>query len=460
MKKKLAKSVGFVSLGCSKALVDSEKLINSLTSDGVNIVDSFEEADVVVVNTCGFIDSAVSESLSAIKEAKKKNGKVLITGCLGAKRDVNGSLFLNKEKIGALDITGPNEIEETSVLLKRHLGIVKNTVQTKKTEIRLTPHHYAFIKISEGCDQKCTFCIIPSMRGRLVSRSITDVLDEAKRLVKSGVRELIVISQDSGAYGRDLRYKTEFINGVPIKSNIIGLIQELKKLKVWIRVHYLYPYPSVDNIVPMMADRNSVNEVISSKNGIVPYIDMPFQHAHPEILKKMRRPGKSEKIIERIKKWRNICENLTIRSTFIVGFPGETEEHFCYLLDFLKEVKLDRVGCFSYSDVLGAEANQLSNPVPEEIKEERKRILLSEQANISENRLERWKGKLVEVIIEGVDQDAGILIGRGPGDSPDIDGIVEISSKGESVHKVEIGNFSLVRIVGNNEHDLISEFVS
>ncbi|MDA9718988.1 30S ribosomal protein S12 methylthiotransferase RimO [Betaproteobacteria bacterium] len=480
MEKKNIHSVGFISLGCSKALVDTEQIINLIVSDDIKTTPYFQEADLVVVNTCGFIDAAIKESLDSIKEAKKKNGKVIVTGCLGAKKKSDGSPLITAEDLGVLEVTGPNDPAHTARLIKDQLNIknrfdrdVKNrkklllkekiTSDSSATSSRnylLTPSHYAYVKISEGCNQSCTFCIIPSMRGKLVSRKVSEIIEEAKNLVSRGVKEIIIISQDTGAYGADSKYQTEFINGAPVKANLLGLVKELQKLKVWIRLHYIYPYKNIDALIPLMKKNENIKDIIPSRQGIVPYIDMPFQHAHPDILKKMKRPGKMVDILTRLSNWRKTCPDLTIRSTFIVGFPGETEAHFDYLLRFLTKAKLDRVGCFIYSPVAGAEANKYQDHVPEEVSLDRQSRLLQHQAKISKNQLKRWNGKRVEVIIEGVDSEKKVLTGRGPADSPEIDGIVHVYPDQEKFSRVEIGNFSLVEIIGNNEHDLIAKIVS
>ncbi len=480
MKKGNIHSVGFISLGCPKALVDTEQIVNLLVSEDIRISPSFQEADVVVVNTCGFIDSAVKESLDSIKEAKKKNGKVIVTGCLGAKKNSDGTPLITPEELGVLEVTGPNNPVHTAKLIKeqlsrkdwfkskiknkRKLSLKEETgsgpTTTSSRNYLLTPSHYAYVKISEGCNQSCTFCIIPSMRGKLVSRKVSEIIEEVKNLVFNGVKEIIIISQDTGAYGADNKYQTEFVNGVPVKANLLGLVQELQKLKVWIRLHYIYPYKTIDSLIPLMKKKENVTDIVPSKQGIVPYIDMPFQHAHPEILKRMRRPGKIENILTRLSSWRKICPEITIRSTFIVGFPGETEAHFNYLLQFLTQAKLDRVGCFTYSPVAGAKANEYPDHIPEEISLARQSKLLLHQAKISKNRLKRWNGKRVEVIIEDIDSEKEVLIGRGPADSPEIDGLVHVYPDRERVSTVEIGNFALVEIIGNNEHDLIAKIVS
>ena len=480
MKKKNIHSVGFISLGCPKALVDTEQIVNLLVSDDIKITPSFQEADLVVVNTCGFIDAAVKESLDSIKEAKKKNGKVIVTGCLGAKKNSDGAPLITPEDLGVLEITGPNNPVHTAKLIKKQLNVrdrfdsetrnkrklfleeetSSKSSATSSRNYLLTPSHYAYVKISEGCNQSCTFCIIPSMRGKLVSRKVTEIIEEAKNLVSNGVKEIIIISQDTGAYGADNKYQTEFVNGVPVKANLLGLVKELQKLKVWIRLHYIYPYKNIDSLIPLMEKKENFNDIVPSRQGIVPYIDMPFQHAHPDILKKMKRPGKMENILTRLASWRKICPDLTIRSTFIVGFPGETEAHFDYLLQFLTEAKLDRVGCFTYSPVAGATANKYSDHIPESVSLDRQSKLLLHQAKISKNRLKRWNGKRVEVIIEGIDSENEVLIARGPADSPEIDGIVHVYPDQEKVSHIEIGNFYLVDIMGNNEHDLIAKIVN
>ena len=379
-----------------------------------------------------------------------------------------------------MEVTGPNDPVQTAKLIKHQLNIndgfdgeVRNRRELLLKEKEssdssakssrnylLTPSHYAYVKISEGCNQSCTFCIIPSMRGNLVSRKVTEIIEEAKNLVSRGVKEIIIISQDTGAYGADRKYQTEFVNGVPVKANLLGLVKELQKLKVWIRLHYIYPYKNIDALIPLMKKTADIDDIIPSRQGIVPYIDMPFQHAHPDILKKMKRPGKMEDILTRLSNWRKTCPDLTIRSTFIVGFPGETEAHFDYLLRFLTEAKLDRVGCFTYSPVAGAKANKYQDRVPEEVSLDRQSKLLLHQAKISKNQLKRWNGKRVEVIIEDIDSEKDILIGRGPADSPEIDGFVRVYPDQKRISRVEIGNFSLVEIIGNNEHDLIAKIVS
>lgn len=367
-------NIGFISLGCPKNLVDSERILTELRSDGYNIIPSYENADLVIVNTCGFIDSAVQESLEAIGEALEENGKVIVTGCLGAKED-----RIREVHPKVLEVTGPHSYE--AVMQQVHKYVPKPAYNpyvnlVPKQGVKLTPKHYAYLKISEGCDHRCTFCIIPSMRGDLDSRSITQVLDEAKRLVEAGVKEILVVSQDTSAYALDRskeeQNKTVFWNGMPIKNNLISLCEQLGKLGVWVRLHYVYPYPHVDQLIPLMAE-----------GKILPYLDIPLQHASPKILKAMKRPGSIERTLERIKKWREICPDLTLRSTFIVGFPGESEEDFQLLLDFLKEAQLDRVGCFKFSPVEGAIATEMPDQVPEEVKEARFHRFMQLQQEIS-----------------------------------------------------------------------------
>ncbi len=394
--------VGFVSLGCPKATVDSEQILTRLRAEGYDIVGSYAEADLVVVNTCGFIDAAVEESLDAIGEALSENGSVIVTGCLGAKGDV----VINAHP-QVLAVTGPHATDEVMEAVHAHLPKPHDpfTDLVPAQGIRLTPRHYAYLKISEGCNHRCTFCIIPSLRGDLVSRPIHEVMGEAESLVKAGVKEIMVISQDTSAYGVDVKYRTGFWNGRPIRTRMTELAQALGELGVWVRLHYVYPYPHVDEVVPLMAE-----------GRILPYLDVPFQHASAKILKAMKRPAATENTLKRIQTWREICPELTIRSTFIVGFPGETEDDFARLLDFLAEAQLDRVGCFTYSAVEGAAANALPNPVPEEVKEERRARLMDLQASISAGRLARKVGHKMTVLIEEVTQ--GGALARSMADAP------------------------------------------
>lgn len=439
--------IGFVSLGCPKALVDSERILTQLRAEGYDIAPEYQEADLVVVNTCGFIDDAVQESLDAIGEALSENGKVVVTGCLGAKQSTSGANLVQEVHPKVLAVTGPHATEEVMQAIHQHLPKPHDPFVDLVPEqgIRLTPRHYAYLKISEGCNHRCTFCIIPSMRGDLVSRPVGEVMREAKNLVKAGVRELLVISQDTSAYGVDIKYRTDFVDGRPVRTRMTELCEELGALGVWVRLHYVYPYPHVDEVLPLMAE-----------GKILPYLDIPLQHSHPDVLKRMKRPASGEKHLERIAAWRQICPDLTIRSTFIVGFPGETEEEFQHLLDFLSAAQLDRVGCFTYSAVDGAVANDLADHVPEEVKQERQERLMALQAKISEARLARWVGRRVRVLIDGVDPEEGQLIGRSMADAPEIDGIVRISPDPNSRHPIpaQIGEFATVEIVDSDTHDL------
>ncbi len=439
--------VGFVSLGCPKALVDSERILTQLRAEGYDIAPEYQEADLVVVNTCGFIDDAVQESLDAIGEALHENGKVIVTGCLGAKNSESGANLVKEVHPKVLAVTGPHATQEVMQAIHLHLPKPHDPFMDLVPDqgIRLTPRHYAYLKISEGCNHRCSFCIIPSMRGDLVSRPIGEVMREAESLVKAGVRELLVISQDTSAYGVDLKYRTDFVNGKPVRTRMTELCEELGKLGVWVRLHYVYPYPHVDEVLGLMAE-----------GKVLPYLDVPFQHSHPDVLKRMKRPANGEKNLERIQAWRRVVPDLTIRSTFIVGFPGETEAEFQHLLEFLEEAKLDRVGCFTYSPVDGATANALDNPVSEEIKLARQEAFMTLQERISEERLRRWVGRRVRVLIDDIDPDEGQLIGRATADAPEIDGIVRISPDPNSRHPVPaaIGEWATVDIVDSDAHDL------
>ncbi|MDO5678899.1 MAG: 30S ribosomal protein S12 methylthiotransferase RimO [Pelistega sp.] len=437
-----APKVGFVSLGCPKALVDSERILTQLRTEGYEISPSYEGADVVVVNTCGFIDSAKAESLDAIGEAISENGKVIVTGCMGVDESV-----IRQVHPSVLSVSGPQQYEE--VVRAVHEVVPPDLEHDPFVDlvppqgIKLTPRHYAYLKISEGCNHRCSFCIIPSMRGDLVSRPIGDVLDEAQRLVNAGVKEILVISQDTSAYGVDLKYRSGFWNGRPIKTRMLELCEALGEMGVWVRMHYVYPYPNVDDIIPLMA-----------QGKVLPYLDIPFQHASPKVLKAMKRPAFEDKTLARIKKWREICPELTIRSTFIVGFPGETEEDFQYLLDWLTEAQLDRVGCFQYSDVEGAPANNLPDQVPEDVKQERwERFMLHQQA-ISAARLEQKTGREIEVIIDEIDED-GVPIGRSHADAPEIDGLVFLN-EGDDVRP---GQIVKCRVTETSEYDLFAELI-
>ena len=427
--------------------MDSERIRTQLRAEGYEISPQYQDADLVVVNTRGFIDEAVQESLDAIGEALAENGRVIVTGCLGAKAGAAGGNLITETHPKVLAVTGPHATQEVMQAIHRHLPQPHDPFLDLVPEqgIRLTPRHYAYLKISEGCNHRCSFCIIPSMRGDLVSRPIGEVMREAESLVKAGVKELLVISQDTSAYGVDIKYRTDFVNGRPVRTRMTELCEALAALGVWVRLHYVYPYPHVDEVLPLMAS-----------GKLLPYLDIPFQHSHPDVLKRMKRPASGEKNIERVAAWRAICPDLTIRSTFIVGFPGETEAEFEHLLEFLQAAQLDRVGCFTYSPVDGAAANALANPVPEEIKLERLDRFMRLQETISEARLRRWVGRRVRVLIDGVDADEGQLIGRTTADAPDIDGVVRISPDPNSRHPIPaaIGEFAMVDIVDSDAHDL------
>ena len=430
--------VGFVSLGCPKALVDSEQILTKLRAEGYLISPSYEGADLVVVNTCGFIDAAVEESLDAIGEALSENGKVIVTGCLGAREDLVRSAHPQ-----VLAITGPHAADEVLQHVHAHLPQPHDpyTSLVPPQGIKLTPQHFAYLKISEGCNHSCTFCIIPSMRGPLVSRPIGDVLQEAKNLADAGVRELLVISQDTSAYGVDVKYRMGFFGGRPVKTRLRELCEALAEFGIWVRMHYVYPYPSVDDLIPLMAE-----------GKILPYLDVPFQHASPRILKAMKRPASAENNLDRIKAWRAVCPDITIRSTFIAGFPGETDAEFEELLDFLKEARLDRVGCFAYSPVDGAAANELPGAVPQEVREERQRRLMELQEDISAELLAAKIGREIEVLVDAVDDEG--TIARSAADAPEIDGLVFLNDYFDA----EPGDFIRVRVVDADEHDLYAEF--
>ena len=437
---KQAPKVGFVSLGCPKNLVDSERILTQLRTEGYDVVPSYDDAELVVVNTCGFIDSAVQESLEAIGEALAENGKVIVTGCLGAKENQIREIHPK-----VLEITGPHAYEE--VLGHVHKYVEKPTHNPFTSlvpahGVKLTPRHYAYLKISEGCNHRCTFCIIPSMRGDLVSRPIGEVLAEAKRLKEAGVKEILVISQDTSAYGVDVKHRTGFYDGMPVKTSMVALCEELAKLDIWVRLHYVYPYPHVDDVIPLMRD-----------GKVLPYLDIPLQHASPRILKLMKRPGTVERTLERIQKWREICPEITLRSTFIVGFPGETEEEFQMLLDFIDKAELDRVGCFKYSPVEGAKANELPDPVPEDVQEARFQRFMELQQQVSVRKLARKVGKEMTVLIDEVDEEGAT--GRSFADAPEIDGLVYLN--GET--SLKPGDMVKVRIDEADEYDLWASLV-
>tara|TARA_B100000795_G_scaffold55632_1_gene36630 strand:+ start:2947 stop:4269 length:1323 start_codon:yes stop_codon:yes gene_type:complete len=434
--------IGFVSLGCPKALVDSERILTQLKSEGYDIVPSYDDADLVVVNTCGFIDSAKQESLDAIGEAIAENGKVLVTGCLGAQKEI-----ITNAHPKVLGVTGPAAYEQ--VVNQVHNFLPQNESHDPFIDlvpahgIKLTPRHYAYLKISEGCNHRCSFCIIPSMRGDLVSRPVGDVLDEAERLANAGVRELLVISQDTSAYGVDTKYQTGFWQGQPVKASMQGLCEALAQLGIWVRLHYVYPYPHVDKIIPLMAD-----------GKILPYLDIPFQHASLNVLKAMKRPAATEKTLDRILNWREQCPDITLRSTFIVGFPGETDADFEELLQFLQVAQLDRVGCFQYSAVDGAAANELANPVPEELKVERRERFMAAQQKISTKKLQAKIGKVVEVLVDEANTEQ--IVARSAADAPEIDGNVFIQPNSD----IEAGDIIQVKIEDADEYDLYGTLAS
>jgi ribosomal protein S12 methylthiotransferase len=439
--------VGFVSLGCPKALVDSEQILTQLRAEGYDTAKSYEGADLVIVNTCGFIDAAVQESLDAIGEALSENGRVIVTGCLGAKKDADGNDMIQAIHPKVLEVTGPHAVGEVMFAVHKHLpkphAPFLDLVPAQG--VKLTPKHYAYLKISEGCNHRCSFCIIPSMRGDLVSRQVADIMLEAENLFKAGVKELLVISQDTSAYGVDVKFRTGFWNGAPLKTHMTQLVTALGELAAqygaWIRLHYVYPYPHVDQIIPLMA-----------QGKILPYLDVPLQHAHPDVLKRMKRPASGEKNLDRIQAWRAMCPEITIRSTFIAGFPGETEAEFDYLLDFLKEAQIDRLGCFAYSPVDGATANALADPVPEALREERRGRVMLLQEEISKKRLQAKVGKTLRVLLDEVDRNGGV--GRSYSDAPEIDGVVYVKAPYEPHRKLVAGEFVDVVITAADAHDL------
>ena len=440
---KPAPKVGFVSLGCPKATSDSESILTRLRSEGYDIVPTYDDADVVVVNTCGFIDAAVEESLDAIGEALAENGKVIVTGCMGAEGPKRQQVLSAHPQV--LAVTGPHATEEVMDAVHRHLPKPHDPFSdlVPPQGIRLTPSHYAYLKISEGCNHRCSFCIIPSMRGDLVSRPIGDVMREAEALRDAGVRELLIVSQDTSAYGVDVKYRTGFWGGKPLRTKLYDLANALGELDMWVRMHYVYPYPHVDDIIPLMAE-----------GKILPYLDVPFQHASPRVLKAMKRPANAENNLERIRAWRSICPDITIRSTFIAGFPGETEQEFEELLEFLGEARLDRVGCFAYSPVEGASANDLPGALPEEVREERRQRLMEFQEDISTQRLEEKIDREMIVLVDEVDEDGAVA--RSEGDAPDIDGLVHILDGQD----LEVGDFVRVRITDCDVHDLYAEVIT
>jgi len=443
--------VGFVSLGCPKALTDSELILTRLSAEGYATSKTFAGADLVIVNTCGFIDDAVKESLDTISEALAENGKVIVTGCLGAKTNAEGGNLVKDLHPSVLAVTGPHATHEVMEAVHLHLPKPHDPFSdlVPTAGIKLTPKHYAYLKISEGCNHRCSFCIIPSMRGDLVSRPVGDVLKEAKALFESGVRELLVISQDTSAYGVDIKYQTGFFNGRPVKSRLFELVQALAELAepfgAWVRLHYVYPYPSVDEILPLMAS-----------GRILPYLDVPFQHSHPDVLKRMKRPASGEKNLERIEAWRKICPQLVIRSTFITGFPGETEQEFEHLLQFMREAEIDHAGCFAYSPVDGATANQLPGMLPLEVREERRSRFMAVAEEISTAKLNRYVGSTMQVLVDSakaMGRQGGV--GRSFRDAPEIDGLVHMVAPEKVSKSYRAGEFTKVKILGTQGHDLI-----
>jgi len=449
--------IGMVSLGCAKALTDSELILTQLSAEGYQTVKTFQGADLVIVNTCGFIDDAVKESLDTIGEALAENGKVIVTGCLGAKAGDSGGNLVRQMHPSVLAVTGPQATQEVMDAVHAHLpkphdpflDLVPNAFGS--AGIKLTPRHYAYIKISEGCNHRCTFCIIPSMRGDLVSRPIGDVLKEAQALFEGGVKELLVISQDTSAYGVDVQYRTGFWNGKPIKTRLFELTQTLGEMAqtygAWVRLHYVYPYPSVDDILPLMA------------SGLVlPYLDIPFQHSHPDVLKRMKRPASGERNLERIQRWRDACPEMVIRSTFIAGFPGETEEEFAHLLNFMRAAKIDRAGCFAYSPVKGATANDLPGMLPEAVREERRAAFMAVAEEVSAAKLQQRVGATMQILVDqapGLGKKGGL--GRSYADAPEIDGVVRLLAPEKISKTLKVGEFTKARIVQAQGHDLVAQ---
>lgn len=452
-----APRVGFVSLGCPKALTDSELILTQLSAEGYQTSKTFEGADLVIVNTCGFIDDAVRESLDTIGEALAENGKVIVTGCLGAKASKDGGNLIQEVHPSVLAVTGPHATQEVMNAVHTHLpkphdpfiDLVPGAFG--EAGIKLTPRHYAYLKISEGCNHRCTFCIIPSMRGDLVSRPVGDVLKEARALFEGGVKELLVISQDTSAYGVDVKYRTGFWDGKPVKTRMLELVQTLAEIAepygAWVRLHYVYPYPSVDEIIPFMAT-----------GRVLPYLDVPFQHSHPDVLKRMKRPANGERNLERLQRWREICPDLVIRSTFIAGFPGETEQEFEHLLQFLREAQIDRAGCFAYSPVEGAAANEIPGMLPHEVREERRARFMAVAEEVSTARLQKRVGQTMQVLVDksvGLGKKGGV--GRSYADAPEIDGLVHLLPPEKASKTYKVGDFVKARIVGTQGHDLVGQ---
>lgn len=446
-------TIGWVSLGCPKALTDSEVILTQLSAEGYKTSPSYADADMVIVNTCGFIDEAVKESLDAIGEALAENGKVIVTGCLGARTTESGTNLVKGLHPNVLAVTGPHALQEVMDAVHQHLPKPHDpfTDLVPAQGIKLTPRHYAYLKISEGCNHHCTFCVIPDLRGPLLSRPIGDVLSEAKKLLDAGVKELLVVSQDTSAYGVDVKYRTGFWQGRPIKSRSFELIETLGRLAqpygAWVRLHYVYPYPSVDALIPLM------NEGL-----VLPYLDIPLQHAHPDVLKRMKRPASGEKHLERIAAWREMCPELVIRSTFIAGFPGESEAEFEYLLNFMREAQIDRAGCFAYSPVQGAQANALPGQLPDEVREERRSQFMAVAESVSAQKLEQRIGMVMQVLIDHVpEEDDVAIVARSYADAPEIDGLVHILPPENGRETLQVGSFAEVEIIDTQGHDLIGE---
>ncbi len=447
-----APKVGFVSLGCPKALTDSELILTQLSAEGYQTSKTFQGADLVIVNTCGFIDDAVKESLDTIGEALAENGKVIVTGCLGARQSEGGGNLVSNIHPSVLAVTGPHATQEVMDAVHKHLPKLHDPFLdlVPPQGIKLTPKHYAYLKISEGCNHRCTFCIIPSMRGDLVSRPVGDVLAEAARLFENGVKELLVVSQDTSAYGVDVQYRTGFWNGKPVKTKMFDLVRELGVLArahgAWVRLHYVYPYPHVDDIIPLMAE------------GLcLPYLDVPFQHSHPDVLKRMKRPASGERNLERLLRWRKMCPELVVRSTFIAGFPGETESEFDHLLDFLSEAKIDRAGCFAYSPVKGAAANELQGLLPDALREERRARFMAVAEAVSTTKLKSRVGTTLQVLVDsapGLGKKGGV--GRCFADAPEIDGVVRLLPPQKISKTLKVGEFTKAQVVGTEGHDLVA----
>ena len=446
-----APKIGFVSLGCPKALTDSELILTQLQAEGYRTSTTFDGADLVIVNTCGFIDEAVKESLDAIGEALAGNGRVIVTGCLGAKAGDGGGNLVRQMHPSVLAVTGPHATQEVMDAVHKHTPKPHDpfTDLVPPQGIKLTPRHYAYLKISEGCNHRCSFCIIPSMRGDLVSRPIGDVLGEARRLFEAGVRELLVVSQDTSAYGVDVRYRTGFWDGRPVKTRLLDLCEQLGRLAedfgAWVRLHYVYPYPHVDEIIPLMAE-----------GRVLPYLDVPFQHAHPEVLKRMKRPASGERNLERLQRWRETCPQIVVRSTFIAGFPGETEGQFEALLDFVREARIDRAGCFAYSPVQGAAANELDGQLPAEVREARRARFMAVAEEVSTRKLQERIGATMQVLVDqapALGRKGGV--GRSYADAPEIDGLVRLLPPEKASKTLKVGEFTRARIVGTRGHDLV-----